>query len=203
LDRIFRLSLFLLALSGCAHLHGNPYEDSTAAERAHFKRVPLPLMPGTQFKISQGAFGKNSHHDPGHEYTWDFDVPYGTPVVAVADGKVIQVYEPGKGGGCEARFNDYANNVKIEHRDGTVAQYTHVDPRVRVGDEVRRGELLALTSKNGFICTPQLDFAVFKDREHLFETGHPRNIPLLFEGLPENGMAREGLVGIVPEFSTK
>lgn len=196
-----RLTIALIALtlaSGCAHGPSNPYESSTSGEQARFKRVMLPFAPGTRFKISQGAFGWSTHHDPGHEYTWDFDVPYGTPVLSVEDGIVIGNYEPPGGGGCDPVFNDAPHTLHVRHEDGTVAQYVHIQSRVNVGQRVRKGEVIAVTAKNGFICTPQLDFGVYQDEQHLYGSRRMRNIPLLFNGLPDGGVAREGHSGQVP-----
>jgi murein DD-endopeptidase MepM/ murein hydrolase activator NlpD len=202
--RIEAASALLLAALGAGADGGlgpaartNPYEAATADERARFKRIPLPLPSGTRFVISQGAFGRNTHHDPGHEYTWDFDVPYGTPALAVEDGVVIQVWQPNHGGGCDSRFSADAHNIKIRHRDGTVAQYVHIQTSLQPGDRVRRGQQVAKTAQNGFICTPQLDFGVYLDDQHLFGSGQPRTIPALFEGLPE-GVASEGFRGVAP-----
>jgi len=189
--------LCLLAIAACRP-RSTPYETSTPEQRAQFKRVIIPLPSGTHFKISQGAFGTSTHNDPGHEYTWDFDVPFGTPVLSVEDGKVLAVWEPNSGGGCDAKFNNNAHNVKVKHSDGTVAQYVHVDSRVKVGSTVKKGQEIAVTAKNGFICTPQLDFGIYQDADHTFGSAGPvRTIPLLFDGLPDSGMAHEGYTGTV------
>jgi murein DD-endopeptidase MepM/ murein hydrolase activator NlpD len=190
------LAITCLLIGACRR--STPYESSTPAERSGFKRVALPLNSGTRFTISQGAFGKNTHHDPGHQYTWDFDVPFGTPVLAVEGGTVLQVWEPNLGGGCDPKFNEGPHNVKVKHADGTVAQYVHVDSRVHVGRGVAKGDIIAVTSLNGFLCTPQLDFGIYLDEQHLYGSGQMTSIPLLFDGLPDNGMAHEGYSGTVP-----
>lgn len=188
----------LSLIASCAHVPPNPYEAATPEEQAHFKTVMLPLPAGTRFKISQGAFGWNTHHDAGHEYTWDFDVPYGTSVLSVEDGTVIGVWEPeGTGGGCDPVFNNTPHTLQIRHDDGTVAQYVHIQARVKTGQRVKKGDTVAITVKNGFICTPQLDFGIYQDERHLYGSGQMRNIPLRFNGLPDGGMAREGYKGIV------
>jgi murein DD-endopeptidase MepM/ murein hydrolase activator NlpD len=192
LSQLFLEWMFLsliLGVSSCAHTRHNPYEVATPVERADFKKIVLPLKKGTPFKISQGAFGSSTHNDPGHEYTWDFDVPYGTPVLSVEDGIVIQVWEPNLGGGCDRKYNESAHNVKVKHHDGTVAQYVHVHSLVKKGERVKQGQQIAVTAKNGFICTPQLDFGVYQDENHLYGSGRMKSIPLLFEGLPDGGIA--------------
>ena len=87
------ISILMLGFLGCSHtpsaLKSNPYEPASLSERVNFRKVVIPLTLGTKFKISQGAFGCCTHNDPGYEYSWDFDVPYGTSVRSVEDGKVI------------------------------------------------------------------------------------------------------------------
>src|ERR1700733_2515392 len=98
-------------------------------------------------------------------YRRDFDVPYGTRVAAVEAGTVTAVVEPHQGGGCDARFSEVPNRLSVLHADGTVAQYTHVDSLVTVGQRIAEGEVIALTGKSGFICTPQLDFLVYRSEQ--------------------------------------
>lgn len=157
----------------------------------------LPFGPGTKFTISQGAFGQSSHNEPGNEYSWDFDVPLGTPVRAVQDGRVIEVWEPKKGGSCNPKFSDWASNIKVEHSDKTVAQYVHVDSRVRTGNRVRAGQLVAVTANDGWLCTPQLHFGIYASRSELYGSPRRRTIPLAFKGLPD-GLASTGLKYKVP-----
>jgi murein DD-endopeptidase MepM/ murein hydrolase activator NlpD len=196
--------------SGCklAHVRSGSPSDASANiagssatngdQSGIIKKIPLPLPSGTPFKISQVARGKASHNNPGLEYAWDFDVAVGTPVVAVEDGQVIQVWEPKGGGACDPKLSDKAHNIKILAKDGSVAQYVHVQARVQIGDIVRKGQTIATTALNGFICTPQLHFNVFRDRDHTPEKGQPQTIQLLFHGLPDSGLPREGYVGSVP-----
>lgn len=89
-----------------------PYETASKTEIDTFKLVGLPLASGTKFWISQGAFGTNTHNEPGNEYHWDLDVPYGTDVIAVEDGVVFWVWEPDDdGGGCDPKYSAASFNV--------------------------------------------------------------------------------------------
>lgn len=192
----FVVILVLILICGYQFLNRkfNPYEDSTLEQRKQFARLILPIQINVPFKISQGAFGCCTHNLPGYQYALDFDVPYGTPVVAVNDGKVIQVYEPNKGGGCDQKFNGVAHNIKIEDLQGLVAQYVHVQSKVRIGDLVKKGDIIAVTANNDFHCVPQLHFNVFKDAAHTPEQSNPETVPVLFDGIAEDGIAREGYV---------
>lgn len=193
MKRLFYLS-FILLLLACEtpQKKSNPYLDSTKAERAGFKRVALPLNDDQSFMISQGAFGCCTHDKPGYEYAWDFDVPYGTQVRAVEAGEVIQVWEPNLGGGCDSKFLETAHNIKVLHTDGTIAQYVHIQSQVRIGNKVRKNQVIAVTANNGFLCIPHLHFNVFQDRKNIPETGSPRTIPVLFENASGDGLLPEG-----------
>ena len=136
----------------------NRYEDATAEEIAKFIQVGLPLALGTPFSVSQGAFGLNSHNEKGNEYSWDLKVPLGTDVLSIADGKVIEIFKPSSEGGCDSKFSNSANNVKVEHKDGTVAQYVHVSSRVKLGEKVKKGDVVGVTNMTGWICSPHLHF---------------------------------------------
>lgn len=155
------------------------------------KKVDVPFSKGTSFKVSQGPFGKASHSEKGNEFSWDFDVPYVTSVLEIEDGEVLQVWEPQKGGGCEAKYSDSAHNIKIEHADGSVSQYVHVESLVKEGSRVRRGDVIARTSMNGFICSPQLHFGVYKSKEHLYSSPKRQTLPIYFNRF-YNGSLSEG-----------
>jgi murein DD-endopeptidase MepM/ murein hydrolase activator NlpD len=185
------LALFV----GCATIH--PYEGASAKAAKDFKQVSLPFRAGTSFTVSQGAFGLTSHHEPGNAFSWDFDVPYGTDVLAVEAGRVIEVWAPNQGGGCDINLSHYAHNIKVEAVDGTVAQYVHVKARVREGEKVRAGQVIAQTALNGHICTPQLHFGVYRSRYHLYEAIGRETVPLRFQGI-SGGLAKEGQQYRVP-----
>ncbi len=145
----------------------NPYTESKSNDRAGYKKILPPLLPGTSFKISQGAFGCCTHNIPGYEFSWDFNIPYGTEVVTVESGKVIQVWEPEFGGGCDKKYNESAHNIKVLHADGTVAQYVHIKSRVKMGELVRARQLIAVTANNGFIVTHNCILVFLKTRNKL------------------------------------
>jgi murein DD-endopeptidase MepM/ murein hydrolase activator NlpD len=194
--RALVLGAIFLSSQAC-HARVSPYETASPETVAQWKEVRVPLPSGTSFLISQGAFGKSSHSQKGIEYRWDFDVPYGTPVVAVEDGVVFAVHVPNKGGGCDPKYSEVPNTLLVKHTDGSIAQYTHIDARVRRGDAVKVGDVIAITAMNGDICTPQLDFLVFKSDQTLYDSAARESIPLRFLGLPGE-RALEGMRATVP-----
>ena len=74
----------------------------------------------------------------------DILAPEGTPVLAIADGVVFR-----------SRLNrKFGEEIKIKHAVGTQdeirAQYTHLDARlVKVGEKVRRGQIIGTVGKTG------------------------------------------------------
>lgn len=195
--RLAAFAVLLPFILSCTSKPTNPYESASPEAVARWKQVRVPLASGTRFRISQGAFGKGSHHQTGVEYRWDFDVPYGTPVVALENGVVVGVREPHQGGGCDPKFSEVPNSILVKHGDGTVAQFVHVESRVSVGQSVKQGDAIAVTAMNGFICTPQLDFLVYRSDQTLYDSPNRESIPLRFKGLPRE-LATEGISGIVP-----
>jgi murein DD-endopeptidase MepM/ murein hydrolase activator NlpD len=189
--------LMALVVVACKSGHGNLYESASTDTASRWKEVRVPLPSGTKFHVSQGAFGRSSHNQKGIEYRWDFDVPYGTQVVAADSGTVIAVREPHQGGGCDPKYSEVPNSILVRHGDGTVAQYVHIESRVVVGQVVQKGETIAVTGMSGFICTPQLDFLVYRSDQTLYDSSNRESVPLRFVGLP-NERATEGLSGVVP-----
>lgn len=82
----------------------------------------------------------------------------GSPVLAVADGKVI----------FSGWRNGYGRVVDLRHADGTMTRYAHNDANlVEVGDRVRRGQRIANIGSSGMATGPHLHFEVQRDGKTL------------------------------------
>ncbi len=189
--KLVSMLLILVTQYGCA-LFGDPYSRSSSDDHLKYKRTIIPLRATQTFEISQGAFGRDSHDEEGNEYSWDFAVSFGTEVIAVEGGRVIDVYQPkdSKPGGCDSSLANSAHNIKVEHLDGTVAQYVHVDPLVPKGSSVARGETIAKTANNGWLCQPHLHFSIYRSKNHLYDSPNRETIPLYFEQVPGGILTR-------------
>ena len=95
-------------------------------------------------------------------------VPEGTAVKAAEDGTVIYA-------GNELK--SYGNLVLVRHSGGWVSAYAHnSELKVKRGDEVRRGQVIANSGMSGGVTTPQVHFELRKDAapvdplKHLTET---------------------------------
>jgi hypothetical protein len=88
----------------------------------------------------------------------DLDGPRGRPIVAVAAGTVVRVELSELG--LDGRSGRY---VRIEHDDGTLTAYMHMDDvaDVRVGDRVAAGQYLGTLGATAvFSSAPHLHFSL-------------------------------------------
>jgi murein DD-endopeptidase MepM/ murein hydrolase activator NlpD len=85
----------------------------------------------------------------------DLAVPAGTDVLAADEGVVLYA-------GNEIK--SLGNLVLLRHRDDFVTAYAHAKSiQVKVGDTVRRGQVIAKSGQTGTVKAPQLHFEIRKD----------------------------------------
>ena len=95
-------------------------------------------------------------HDPINGQTryhagTDIAAPSGTPIHAVAEGRVIE----------SGRKNGYGNTVVIQTDDGRKMLYAHNNQNfVRVGERVSRGDTIAEVGSTGRATGPHVHFEV-------------------------------------------
>lgn len=84
----------------------------------------------------------------------DFSAPTGTPIYATGDGKVISVKKSNRG---------YGNSLIIDHGFGYETRYAHChDFKVKKGDKVKRGQIIATVGNTGKSTGPHLHYEVLK-----------------------------------------
>ena len=123
--------------------------------------LDLPFKSGLSYKIFQGYNGRETHRG---ENSLDFGLKIGDEIHAAFGGKVVKI-EQGNSGRC-ARPECAENNnyVVIEHQDGSFAEYVHIiknGARVKIGEEVKAGQLIAISGDVGYATGPHLHFSVF------------------------------------------
>ncbi len=171
-------ALLAALLVGCARDPAVPRTEPCAFYR-------LPLVAGTSAIVLQGNHGAFSHTGV-NEFAWDFDLPEGTPVVASADGVVIDVTHHFVEGGPRDELRRRANRVSVDHGHGFVSVYQHLTPHsvvVKPGQLVYRGQLLGKSGNTGFSTQPHLHYEIVD--------GGERSAPSCFGdvdgGVPEHG----------------
>jgi hypothetical protein len=158
--------------------------SNTSAHR----RALIPI--GGSARISQRfAIDWVKLRDDGNTFTGDPKDnknyrAYGSEVLAVADGTVSEVKDgiPQNVPGIDSRAVPITletiggNHIILDLGQGRFAFYAHLQPgslRVKLGDHVRRGQILALVGNSGNSTEPHLHFQLCD-----------ANSPLGSEGLP-------------------
>lgn len=173
-----------LLLAGCAGV----YQRHGYGENAFYRNPASPTavavyLPANAPSISQqfnpvpgeGALIQGAHNGI------DLFVPSGTPVIAPADGTVVEV----------SHSFAYGNSIVIDHgraRQGRRlrTRYLHLErPLVKVGEKVVRGRKIGLSGMSGLLAGfPHLHFEVLEaDDAGRFQ---PRNPHLFWQ----NGVGR-------------
>lgn len=89
----------------------------------------------------------------------DFSMPIGTPVLSVADGRIIT-----------AKYNDLAGNFIVIHHNNKkyITRYMHLRKiLVKIGQKVKRGELIAFSGKTGKVTGPHLHYELWFNKKAL------------------------------------
>jgi hypothetical protein len=154
-----------------------PTSDNTPVNR------PCPEQPanGTepaneilkQCQAHSGiATGQLAHPAPGFPLTSDFGsrpkpcancssfhpavdigTPMNTPIAAADGGTVI---------GAE-HWDGYGKTVVIDHGNGEKTRYSHLNQiNVAVGEQVSKGQKIALSGQTGYGTGPHLDFGIYR-----------------------------------------
>jgi murein DD-endopeptidase MepM/ murein hydrolase activator NlpD len=85
----------------------------------------------------------------------DIGASIGTPIKATADGIVS----------FSSWHNDSGNIVVLEHGHGFTTVYAHnKENRVKVGQKVKRGEVIAVSGSTGATTGPHLHYEVWKNK---------------------------------------
>ncbi|MFO6446687.1 peptidoglycan DD-metalloendopeptidase family protein [Erythrobacter sp. NE805] len=128
---------------------GRFYEASGVGEQ---RRGLLAPVPGA---LTSG-FGMRRHPILGYMRMHagiDFRAAWGTPIVAVSDGRVSSA---GRAGGCGIA-------VRLEHGGGLSTRYCHMSRMaVAPGMSVRRGQVIGYVGSTGLSTGPHLHYEMYR-----------------------------------------
>lgn len=113
------------------------------------------IMPARGYISSY--FGRRNHpiyHVSQYHNGIDISCDEGDPIISPADGKVVVVKQQ----------IGYGLTVAIDHGYGLLTRFAHCSKaRVRVGQQVSRGDLIALVGQSGITTGPNLHYEVYLD----------------------------------------
>jgi len=129
------------------------YFDATGKNtRSAFMRTPIDRA-----RVSS-SFGMRRHPIAGYQRMHqgiDFAAPTGTPIIAPADGVVVEA----------RRWGGYGNWLRIRHSNGLETGYAHLSryaSGMRPGQRVRQGQVVAYVGSTGASTGPHLHYEVWR-----------------------------------------
>ncbi len=130
------------------------YDPEGHAIGRGFLKYPLEFV-----SVSSQFTGSRMHpvlKRPAPHMGVDFAAPIGTPVRAVASGVVT----------FAGYAHGYGNQVGIDHQSPYASSYSHlkrIASGLRIGAEVRKGQVIGYVGRSGLATGPHLHFMLFRD----------------------------------------
>jgi murein DD-endopeptidase MepM/ murein hydrolase activator NlpD len=138
-----------------------------------------PWKNGVSHGVGQGNNNPGGSHNGSQAFAFDFSLPSGTEVRAARGGTVEWLQQsqttsydpsapttPSNTPFANGSLQNWGNTVRIRHLGGFTSWYFHLTPnsvKVKVGDKVEAGTVIALSDNTGRTTGPHLHFQVQAD----------------------------------------
>ncbi len=126
-------------------------------------RSAMMRTPLASFRRISSSFGVRTHPISGfrkmHQGT-DFAAAMGTPVIAPADGVVVEA----------RRWGGYGNWLRIRHSNGLESGYGHLSrygAGIRAGQRVSQGQVVAYVGSTGASTGPHLHYELWRGGQRI------------------------------------
>ena len=149
------------------------FKPAGAREYAYFDasgknlRTTAMRLPLTSFRRVSSSFGVRVHPLSGfrkmHQGT-DYAAVTGTPVVAPADGVIVEA----------RRWGGYGNWLRIRHANGLETGYGHLSrygSGIRAGQRVSQGQVVAYVGTTGASTGPHLHYEIWRGGQRINPSG--------------------------------
>ena len=171
-------------------LRGSNYlAADSCCDAARHTRAALPVdgkvWVAQRYAVDYEQLDAESRIYSGKKKDLDSYTIYGREAIAAADGTVVKVID----GLPEQTPGVFPEGISLEEADGNsvildlgggnYALYAHFQPdsiRVQEGEQVRRGEVLALVGNSGNSLAPHLHFHVMSTPQSLASNGLPYEV---------------------------
>jgi murein DD-endopeptidase MepM/ murein hydrolase activator NlpD len=161
-DLVVETSKKLDKISKQLYIQSKSYDEvMKMARKKEEMLASIPaIQPVSNKKLKRIASGYGYRIDPHYKTRafhagMDFTAPRGTPIYATGDGKVIRADNSAQG---------YGNHVRIDHGYGYITLYAHMSKmKVKVGQKVKRGDVIGYVGNTGKSKGPHLHYEVRKN----------------------------------------
>jgi murein DD-endopeptidase MepM/ murein hydrolase activator NlpD len=129
------------------------FDENGDSKRREFLRSPFKFTPRITSRFSYSRFHPILKIWRPH-FGVDYAAPIGTEVQATADGRVTFAGPNGEAG----------QMVRIQHKNHYETLYLHLrgfGPGIRVGAEVRSGQIIGYVGSSGESTGPHLDYRIY------------------------------------------
>ncbi|MDO4582034.1 MAG: M23 family metallopeptidase [Bacillota bacterium] len=140
-------------------------------------------IPSQRYAYDFIILGANGQSYDGDEHDASSYHCYGQPVLAPADGEVAELLDgqpnssiPGKGRAECAAKDIRGNYLLLKHNDDEYSLLAHLQPHslcVKLGERVRRGQMVARCGNSGNTSEPHLHYQLQKGASFSFSPGLP------------------------------
>lgn len=151
----------------------------------------LPYQVGKSVQVEQTYCPPNPAWGHHNWFAYDFSTQIGDTIVAIRDGQVSFVVENFQN---STRVCGEENFIFIHHTDGTVASYIHLTTNgvlVKVGDQVKQGQVIGLSGDSGCSIGPHVHIAVFRNKQNF---DRQSTIPINFRNAKGSYDQNNGLI---------
>jgi murein DD-endopeptidase MepM/ murein hydrolase activator NlpD len=137
-----------------------PQYFDASGKKIRSSMMRTPLVRG--FRVSS-SFGVRTHPISGFRRMHqgiDFAAPTGTPIVAPADGVVVEA----------RRWGGYGNWLRIRHANGLESGYGHLSrygSGIRPGQRVTQGQVVAYVGSTGASTGPHLHYEIWRNGQRI------------------------------------
>lgn len=140
------------------------------------------LTSAQRYAIDWLRLDKDNYTIKGDKYSVNSSPAYGQPIYAVADGTIYGVVNkfqnqvPFKVAGSDRYSYPAGNSIVLKMDNGLYGMYAHLQPgsiKVKTGDKVKKGDVIAMLGNSGNSTGPHLHFHVVDDPHILASNGVP------------------------------
>ncbi|MFT4754665.1 MAG: murein DD-endopeptidase MepM/ murein hydrolase activator NlpD [Salibacteraceae bacterium] len=161
-DEIAKTTKQLDQLSKQIYIQSKSLDDvyEMARNKAEMLASIPAIMPVAKENLSRVASGYGMRMHPVYKVRkmhtgMDFTAPTGTEINSTGDGVVVEI---------ERKRRGYGNSIIIKHGFGYRTRYAHLSKfNVRVGQKIKRGDVIGYVGNTGTSTGPHLHYEVEKN----------------------------------------